>query len=99
MENSLDFNSGQISGRSAWGSHASDTPTSGGEFGLVTQDLCLLREIEQEVTASRCLNKLREEEEEDEEGGSGRPEDTGWGGGGGSEDSGGGEANLHELSL
>ncbi|KAK3797227.1 hypothetical protein RRG08_030453 [Elysia crispata] len=99
VENSLDCNSGQISGRSAWGSHASDTPTSGGEFGLVTQDLCLLREIEQEVTASRCLNKLREEEEEDEEGGSGRPEDTGWGGGGGSEDSGGGEANLHELSL
>ncbi|GFR78150.1 protein FAM13A [Elysia marginata] len=98
--NSLDSNNGVISGRTAWGSHTPSTPTSGGEFGLVTQDLGLLREIEEEVTALRVPANLREEEEEeeDEDGGSGRPEDTG-GGGAGSEDSGGGEANLHELSL
>ncbi|RUS70127.1 hypothetical protein EGW08_022111 [Elysia chlorotica] len=105
VESSLDSNSDVVNGRSAWVSHAPGTPAAGlggGEFGLVTQDLGLLREIEQEVTASRGLNKLREEEEEeeDEDAGSSRPEDTGWsGGGGGSEDSGGGEANLHELSL
>ncbi|GFO23335.1 protein fam13b-like isoform x2 [Plakobranchus ocellatus] len=113
--NSLDVGSARASsGWSSRGIPAPSTPTSagGGEFGLVTQDLGLLREIEQEITEGHSKLRAADEQEEDEEGdeeggeggsvegGSGRPEDGG-GSGEGNEDSGGGggEANLHELSL